>query len=64
MFISNFIAYKMVLDINIFNILVKLKVLSKDYKDLLLLKIIINLVVFKIKYTAKLFFYTLMLRLG
>ena len=31
MFISDFIAYKVVLDINILNILVKLKVLSKGY---------------------------------
>ena len=31
MFISDFIIYKVVLDINIFNILLKLKVLSKDY---------------------------------
>jgi hypothetical protein len=31
MFISNFITYKIVLNINIFNILVKLRVLSKGY---------------------------------
>ena len=31
MFISDFIAYKVVLDINVFSILVKLRVLSKGY---------------------------------
>jgi hypothetical protein len=31
MFISDFIIYKVVLDINVFSILVKLKVLSKGY---------------------------------
>jgi hypothetical protein len=30
-FINNFIAYKVVLNINIFSILVKLKVLTKGY---------------------------------
>ena len=31
MFISDFIAYKVVLDINVLNILVKLRVLNKGY---------------------------------
>jgi len=30
-FISDFIAYKVVLDVNVLNILVKLRVLSKGY---------------------------------
>ena len=31
MFVSNFITYKVVLDVNVLNILVKLKVLNKGY---------------------------------
>jgi len=31
MFVSNFIAYKVVLDINVLSMLVKLRVLSKGY---------------------------------
>ena len=31
MFISDFIIYKVVLDINVLNILIKLRVLSKGY---------------------------------